>query len=142
MEGWHHRLNSHAGKTHLPFYVITTVLKEEAEDVDRTLKLVSNRKIKRFQRKSYRTLQVRLHNCWYRYSNGDVTNAAACRMFIFCALLIFKSCFVSLYIVSSYLEVFMTYTCNYYFYIKSLYFYYFNTLYYYTMSSKLVLQYS
>ena len=54
-------------------------------------------------------------------------------MFIFCAILIFSSCFVSFYIVSFHLEVFMTCTCNYYFYIKSSYFYYFIILFYYTV---------
>ena len=73
VEGWHNRLNSHAGKSQLPFYVLTTLLKEEAEDIDMTLKLVSDRKIKRIQSKSYRTLQGRLHNCWDRYANGDLS---------------------------------------------------------------------
>ena len=66
MEGWHNRLNSQAGKSQLPFYVLTTLLKEEAEDIDMTLKLVFDRKIKRIHSKSYRTLQGRLHNCWDR----------------------------------------------------------------------------
>lgn len=73
VEGWHRRLNSHAGKSQLPFYVLTSLLKQEAEDVNMTFKLVSDRKIERFQRKSYRTLQACLYNCWDRHSNGGLS---------------------------------------------------------------------
>ena len=85
VEGWHKRLNSHAGKSELPFYVLTTLLKEEAEDIDMTLKLVFDRKIKRIHSKSYRTLQGRLHNCWDTYANGDLSSMqllAKCSYFV------------------------------------------------------------
>ena len=71
MEGWHNRLNSQAGKSQLPFYVLTTLLKEKTEDIDMVLKLVSGRKIKRIESKSHRALQGRLHNCCHRFSDCE-----------------------------------------------------------------------
>lgn len=73
VEGWHNRLNKTAGKSQLPFYVLLNILKNQAEDVDIALKLVSDRKLQRIQRKKYRTVQASIHSCWDRYCNGDLT---------------------------------------------------------------------
>ena len=45
----------------------------QAANVDITLKLLSDKKIERIQRKAYRTIQGRLHTCWDGYDNGDLT---------------------------------------------------------------------
>ena len=45
----------------------------QAANVDITLKLLSDKKIERIQRKAYRTIQGRLHTCWDRYDNGHLT---------------------------------------------------------------------
>ncbi|MPC25338.1 hypothetical protein E2C01_018444 [Portunus trituberculatus] len=46
VEGRHNCLDSKVGKNQLQFYVLTTLLKEEAQGIDRTLRLVSDKKIK------------------------------------------------------------------------------------------------
>jgi hypothetical protein len=56
-EGWHRRLNVQARRSTLPFYTLVALLHEEARLVDLTAILVSEKRLKRYQ-KTY-TLQSR-----------------------------------------------------------------------------------
>lgn len=76
VEGWHHRFNMRAVNGRLPFYVLVPLLREEAKTVEIQMTLLSNRKLKRCQRKKYRTLQAKLFNAWDTYQNGITKTSA------------------------------------------------------------------
>ena len=58
IEGWHNTLNRHAGsRSNLSFYLLIEILHKEAELTAINIRLVSERKLKRIQRKKYRKLQ-------------------------------------------------------------------------------------
>jgi hypothetical protein len=72
IEGWHNALNRHAGsRANLSFYLLIEILNKEAEMTAINIRLVSERKLKRIQRKKYRKLQERLFNYWELYENGQ-----------------------------------------------------------------------
>jgi len=62
VEGWHHRMNSHAGHCKLQFYSLLNFLYEEAKLVPVYALVVSEGKLTRLQQKS----QQRLQNCGKR----------------------------------------------------------------------------
>lgn len=75
IEGWHNALNRHAGsRANLSFYLLIEILNKEAEMTAINIRLVSERKLKRIQRKKYRKLQERLFNYWELYENGQKTS--------------------------------------------------------------------
>ena len=72
VEGWHNGLNRRAqGKSQLPFYMLITLLHEESRLTSLQIRLVSERKLCRIQRKTYRQLQSKIFNLWDRYENGE-----------------------------------------------------------------------
>ena len=72
IEGWHNALNRRAGcHANLPFYLLVEILFREAETTTINIRLVSERKLKRIQRKKYRNLQDKLFNYWKLYKNGE-----------------------------------------------------------------------
>ena len=72
LEGWHMGLNRRAsGKSDLPFYLLIQLLHREARLTSLQMKLVSERKLKRIQRKKYRALQTRIFDLWEEYTNGE-----------------------------------------------------------------------
>ena len=68
-EGWHTRLRVR-GKPNMPFYLLTTVLHQEADTVSLTMRLISENKMNRLQRKKYRDLQGKLFLEWDKYSTA------------------------------------------------------------------------
>lgn len=73
-EGWHHGLNRRTqGKSQLPFYLLVELLFQEAKLTSLQIRLVSDKKLKRIQRKEYRNVQARLFEAWDKYQNGDIS---------------------------------------------------------------------
>jgi len=70
-EGYHRKLN--ANKHKMPFYLLLQKLRDEATDVVITATLVSDRKVKRLQRRKYRIIESRLFTAWDRYVNGELS---------------------------------------------------------------------
>ena len=74
LEGYHNALNRRAcGKVHLPFYMLVKLLHEEFKLAALQIKLVSERKLKRIQRKKYRDLQCKVLKLWEEYSKNEMT---------------------------------------------------------------------
>ncbi|XP_061184528.1 uncharacterized protein LOC133192550 [Saccostrea echinata] len=61
VEGWHHRINRRAQKSNLPFYVLVILLFKEAACIPNQLKMISEEKLRRYQRKTTRLLQCRIN---------------------------------------------------------------------------------
>jgi len=58
VEGWHNGLNRRAsGRSNIPFYLLIPLLKREAELCALQVRLLSERRLQRIQRKKYRKLQ-------------------------------------------------------------------------------------
>ena len=72
-EGWHHRINKRAKKGNLQFYLLVVLLYKEASILPTQVKMVSEGKLRRFQRKSTRQLQDRLFSLWTAYDEGQVS---------------------------------------------------------------------
>ena len=72
VEGWHHRLNRRAsGKTQLPLYLLINLLHNEACLTAIHIRLVSEKKLQRIQRKKFRNLQSRIFTLWEEFNNGQ-----------------------------------------------------------------------
>ena len=65
VEGWHGKLNRHANKGNINFYLLAQLLHEQALMVDFSVRLVSESKLKRCQRKK---MQGRLFAVWDKYT--------------------------------------------------------------------------
>jgi len=72
IEGWHHGLNRRAeGKTQLPLYLLIHLLYQEARLASLQIRLVSEKKLKRVQRKTYRMLQSKVFKLWEEFEDGE-----------------------------------------------------------------------
>ena len=72
IEGWHNALNRRAGgQCRLQFYLLIELLHREARLTSITIKLVSDKKLKRIQRRKYRQLQQKLFDAWEQYQTGN-----------------------------------------------------------------------
>ncbi|XP_073258751.1 uncharacterized protein [Porites lutea] len=72
IEGWHSALNRRAGgQCRLQFYLLIELLHREARLTSITIKLVSDKKLKRIQRRKYRQLQQKLFDAWEQYQTGN-----------------------------------------------------------------------
>ena len=72
IEGWHSALNRRAGgKSKLQFYLLIELLHREARLTVLTIKLISDKKLKRIQRRNYRQLQQKLFDAWEQYQTGN-----------------------------------------------------------------------
>lgn len=69
VEGWHRRLNSR-GRPNMPFYSLVNLLSNEADLVPVQVKLVSAKKLKRYQRTAYAKTQGRIYDAWDKYEKG------------------------------------------------------------------------
>ena len=80
IEGWHHALNRRAGGgRNLPLYLLIEILEREARITNLNIRLVSERKLKRIQRKTYRNQQEKLFQQWDLYKKGGKTTAELLR---------------------------------------------------------------
>ena len=74
VEGWHNGLNRRAsGRSNIPFYLLIQLLKREAELCAVQVRLVSEKKLQRIQRKKYRKLQAQVFELWGEYANNQKT---------------------------------------------------------------------
>jgi len=74
LEGWHNVLNRRAGvKVHIPFYVLVQHLHKEAKLCALQIRLVSDGKLMRIQRQTYRRLQGKIFELWDQYASKDKT---------------------------------------------------------------------
>jgi len=71
VEGWHYRLNRRARSCHLSLYVLIRLLHDETVVSSKQLKLVTDRKLSRSQKKKYRELHSKLYNLWEEYEAGS-----------------------------------------------------------------------
>ena len=68
VEGWHNSLNRRAsGRGQLPMYLLIKFLHKEATLTALQIRLVSEKKLKRIQRRKYRELQAKLFELWDQY---------------------------------------------------------------------------
>ena len=71
-EGWHHSLNRRAaGQCGLPLYMFVALLHKEASLVSVQIRLVSERRLKRMQRATYREVQKRLFELWEAFNKKE-----------------------------------------------------------------------
>ena len=74
MQGWHNNLNSRVStRGPVPFYFLVTELFKEASDLPMTLRLVTEGKLRRYQRKKTRQTQGRLFCLWKRYCEREIS---------------------------------------------------------------------
>ena len=73
IEGWHAAINRSAQTSNLPFYKLVILLYETSQEVTMNIRLISERKLKRYQRIKYRQLQQQIFKCWQEFEEGDLT---------------------------------------------------------------------
>lgn len=74
LEGWHNALNGRAGgRVHIPFYLLIQQLHKEAMLTAVQVRLVSDRKLRRIQRRVYRRLQAKIFDLWDEYASNAKT---------------------------------------------------------------------
>ena len=74
VEGWHNRINYRvAARWPVPFYSILTELYSEAADIPLQLKMVTEGKLQRYQRRHTRQIQGKLFTLWYQYCNNTIS---------------------------------------------------------------------
>ena len=72
LEGWHNGLNRRAkGRSQLPLCILIQLLHREASLVNIQIRRVSDKKLKRHQRSTYRAMQGRLFDLWKQYKDGQ-----------------------------------------------------------------------
>ena len=72
-EGWHHRINRRAQKRNLQFYILISLLYKDASLLTTQIKMVSEGKLRRYQRKNNRAIQGKLFRLWSDYETGTVS---------------------------------------------------------------------
>jgi len=74
VEGWHNRINYRvAARGPVPFYSLLTELYSEAADIPLQLKMVTEGKLQRYQRRHTRQIQGKLFTLWYQYCNNTIS---------------------------------------------------------------------
>ena len=80
LEGWHNALNRRAGgQCGLPLYLLIDLLDREAKLTAITIRLVSDNKLKRIQRRTTKNIQAKLFASWEKYENNEKTAAQLLR---------------------------------------------------------------
>ena len=77
--GWHRRINAKAGRASIPFYVLVPLLHQEAEHAQLQAKLLSSRKLRKYQRTTYKKLQGRIFKLWERYEETEMSTSSFLR---------------------------------------------------------------
>ena len=76
VERWHNSLNRRAsGRSQMAFYMLINLLHREARLTALHARLVSEKKLKRIQRRKYRKLQARVFTYWQEYRNKEKSEA-------------------------------------------------------------------
>ena len=74
IEGWHNALNRRAnGQSGLPLYLLIELLEKEARLTNITIRLVSDKKLSRVQRKCHRNIQRKLFESWEKFENREMS---------------------------------------------------------------------
>ena len=74
LEGWHNALNRRAnGQSGLPLYLLIELLEKEARLTTITIRLVSDQKLSRVQRKCYSNIQRKLFEFWEKFDNREIS---------------------------------------------------------------------
>ncbi|XP_076068501.1 uncharacterized protein LOC143040952 [Oratosquilla oratoria] len=71
VEGWHGALNRHARRSNLSFYLLVKLLHEQSQLINIQIRLVSDKKLRRRQRKEYKRVQGQVNKVWDSYIAGD-----------------------------------------------------------------------
>ena len=74
VEGWHQRLNHNARRATLPLYLLIDLLYQESCLVSVQVRLLSDNKLKRQQRRKYKNLQGRIFQYWDDFIAGEMTS--------------------------------------------------------------------
>ena len=74
VEGWHGMLNRHAKRGNLSFYLRVRLLHEQAQLVNLQVRLVTDQKLKRRQRRQYRQSKGQLFAAWSTYIAGEISS--------------------------------------------------------------------
>ena len=71
VEGWHHGLHRRtAGRENLNLYLLIDLLHQEARLTALRIRLVSEKKLTRIQRKKYRSMQAKIFELWEDYQQN------------------------------------------------------------------------
>jgi hypothetical protein len=73
VEGWHHRINRKAQKPNFQMYILIVLLHKEARLLRTRLKMVTEGKLRRYQRKKTQELQHRIVALCDKYSEEEIT---------------------------------------------------------------------
>ena len=79
VEGWHNRLNQKTRRGHLDVYQLSWLSYKEARYVDVQARLVSESRLRRYQKKTYEMVQGRLDEYWSLYGRRKLTTSALLR---------------------------------------------------------------
>ena len=82
VEGWHRSINGRAGRHCVQFYRVVELLHTEASLVHLQMKLVKESKLRRYQKKRFKSVQSKLFNfqdlaavpAWRTYDIGGVVH--------------------------------------------------------------------
>ena len=69
-QGWHYRLNRKPQRAGIYIYLLFTLLYQAAQMVEVNVRLLSDYKTRRVQRKSAVNGQIKLHKFWQEYIDG------------------------------------------------------------------------
>ncbi len=78
--GWHRRLNGRAGGTP-PFYLLISLLYDEAQVAGRNVELVGEMRLRRYQKTQYKALQGKTFKLWAKYREGKLTSTGLLKSF-------------------------------------------------------------
>ncbi|KAH3892256.1 hypothetical protein DPMN_016371 [Dreissena polymorpha] len=76
---WHRHLNHKVNDRCPPFYLLAKLLHDEAVTATRNAELVSDLKLRRYQRASYATRQGKTFALWKRYRESNLTSTGLLR---------------------------------------------------------------
>ncbi|CAD5126367.1 DgyrCDS14511 [Dimorphilus gyrociliatus] len=74
VEGFHNRLNGNVG-VNVSFYSVIDELKREADLIAAYQRMLSEKKILRYQRKFYKNLQNKIFSIWERFEKHEITSS-------------------------------------------------------------------
>ena len=70
IKGWHNRLNSR-GRAQMNVYMLVSLLHDKSCMIPIQVRLVSEGKLQRYQKKTFANLQRKIFAYWEEYENGD-----------------------------------------------------------------------
>ena len=74
VEGWYHGLRRRAnGRSGLPFYLLVNLLHEKARLTAARIRLVSERKLAKVQRKKHKLVEAKIFNLWDAFNSKEKT---------------------------------------------------------------------